>query len=255
MWIRYEQGASCADIGKEFGMSRQLVRWRFTSAGKPVKKAIRDTDLTGRVSGRLTALHKAPDDPRSKKNGAAYWTCRCECGKVLNVLGQKIRTKHTQSCGCIRRTGKRHWIGHGEISGTYWSVVVRGAEDRGLPMEVTIEHAWDLFLKQKRLCAFTGIELGFSRTRVKSSEQTASFDRIDSSKGYVVGNVQWVHKHVNVMKQATGDDEFIGWCMTIAHHSETARYKDLIKSLATPFRITDGVETNLTLLPVLATAS
>lgn len=26
------------------------------------------------------------------------------------------------------------------------------------------------------------------------------FDRIDPNKGYIIGNVQWVHKHINMMK-------------------------------------------------------
>ena len=43
-------------------------------------------------------------------------------------------------------------------------------------------------------------------------EQTASFDRIDNSKGYEVGNIQWVHKEINMMRGTLSVDRFIELC-------------------------------------------
>jgi hypothetical protein len=48
---------------------------------------------------------------------------------------------------------------------------------------------------------------------------SASLDRIDSSKGYVKGNVQWTHKTVNIMKQAMSDEELIDWCKVIVKNN------------------------------------
>lgn len=47
-------------------------------------------------------------------------------------------------------------------------------------------------------------------------EGTASLDRIDSSRGYVEGNVQWVHKDVNFMKQALSQERFVELCTLVA---------------------------------------
>lgn len=47
------------------------------------------------------------------------------------------------------------------------------------------------------------------------SHGTASLDRIDSSKGYIEGNVQWVHKYVNVMKWDFSMEEFLDICRKI----------------------------------------
>jgi hypothetical protein len=44
----------------------------------------------------------------------------------------------------------------------------------------------------------------------------ASLDRIDSSKGYIDGNVQWVHKEVNEMKMQATQNEFIEYCNLVA---------------------------------------
>ena len=49
-------------------------------------------------------------------------------------------------------------------------------------------------------------------------EITASLDRIDSSKGYIEGNVQWVHKSVNIMKCDFSSDIFIGICNQISNN-------------------------------------
>lgn len=62
----------------------------------------------------------------------------------------------------------------------------------------------------------TGCELILPPTSEKSG--TASLDRIDSTKGYVVGNVQRVHKSVNMMKQSLPNHIFIDWCQKIAKH-------------------------------------
>ena len=61
-------------------------------------------------------------------------------------------------CGIIQRTGinSGRWEGHGEIGQTYWSQCQRGAQIRNIPFEITIDHAWKVFLKQKRLCTLSG---------------------------------------------------------------------------------------------------
>ena len=69
----------------------------------------------------------------------------------------------------------------------------------------------ELFLKQNRKCALTGQSIFFAKTTREhdSKQTTASLDRIDSNNGYIEGNVQWVHKKLNMMKQAMPDQEFI----------------------------------------------
>ena len=52
---------------------------------------------------------------------------------------------------------------------------------------------------------------------MKVNKNTASLDRIDSSKGYVEGNVQWVHKMINMSKQQYSQEEFIDMCKAVAN--------------------------------------
>ena len=75
-----------------------------------------------------------------------------------------------------------------------------------------MEYAWDLFLKQNRQCALTGLPL----TIAMHGNGNASLDRIDSLLGYEEGNVQWVHKHINLMKNALDENYFIKMCSLVA---------------------------------------
>jgi hypothetical protein len=135
--------------------------------------------------------------------------------------------KNSKSCGCdlthLFRGGKSvNWKGTGEMSGTYLSRIKRNANNRGLEFSVSSEYLWKLFQKQNGNCALTGERLVFrSSYNVKyKKEQTASLDRINSSKGYVKGNLQWVHRQVNEMKMNKSDGELIEWCKKIVKHQK-----------------------------------
>ena len=47
-----------------------------------------------------------------------------------------------------------------------------------------------------------------------------SLDRIDSKKGYVKGNVQWVHKTVNRLKMDLSEEELMYWCNLIVRSAK-----------------------------------
>lgn len=134
-------------------------------------------------------------------------------------------SKYLGSCGCLSlKEGSNHflWGGYGEISSDYWRIIryhCKRGKNRIIPFEITIDYAWNLFLKQNRKCALTGIEIFFvgrSKTDSGKVRQTASLDRIDSKKGYQQGNVQWVHKDINNMKQEFDQKYFIEMCKKVA---------------------------------------
>ncbi len=156
------------------------------------------------------------------RNGHIRYECTCDCGNKTNVLGTHLRQGNTKSCGCnMIKVGSRHsdWNGVGKISGAFWANhVVKSANGskgrREIILEITKEYVWELFLKQNGKCALSGLELKFPE-RHKDKSWTASLDRIDSSIGYVEGNVQWVHKDINMMKRTYSQDYFIRMCKLV----------------------------------------
>jgi hypothetical protein len=121
------------------------------------------------------------------------------------------------------KKGSRHsqWNGAGEISGNWWyNHVLRERNQKvrqRIPVNVSVGEAWDLFLKQDKKCALSGLPLTISGA---SRYNTASVDRIDSSRGYELDNIQWVHKDINFMKRTYSQDYFIGMCKMVSEKEE-----------------------------------
>ena len=181
-------------------------------------------DLTGNQYTRLKVVERAP----RTKNGSARWICKCACGNTVEVGSKELRYGHTKSCGCLRRargSESNKWTGCGEISGETWYGIQYTAAGRrrssktAVDFTVTIEDMWQLFLEQDRCCALTGLPLHFVSRKSRSlGEQTASLDRIDSSCGYIPGNMQWVHKDINLMKNTLSQKRFIQMCALVTKY-------------------------------------
>jgi len=214
----YDLGACPSDCMRRFGFCK--AAWaRAEKLGKiktdPArrrKRGVLNDDLSGQRFGKFTVIERVENNSL----GNRQWRCRCDCGneKILATARLKYEQPHL-SCGCSKhRTGQdcHQWKGHGEIGAACWGSIKSNAfkrKSRVIPFEISIEQAWDLFLKQERKCAISGEILTFgSRQR---TARTASLDRIDSSKGYTMDNVQWVHKDVNTMKWDNSLADFLLW--------------------------------------------
>lgn len=55
-------------------------------------------NLSGMRFGRLTVLGRS----QKTSNAGAVWHCVCDCGGEAHANSLKLRTGHTQSCGCLR---------------------------------------------------------------------------------------------------------------------------------------------------------
>jgi hypothetical protein len=163
-------------------------------------------NLIGETFGRLKVLEYANNRigiKGGKRRGR--WLCECECGNKVEVASEKLRSGWTQSCGCLQKeiARNRFWNGVGLLSGARFGRIKHIARYRNLEMNVTKEYLWELYLKQQGKCALSDLPIPMD---------IASLDRIDSSKGYIEGNVQWLHKDINIMKWNHNLDYFIEMC-------------------------------------------
>lgn len=176
---------------------------------------------TGQKIGNWTVLDGTPklikyDMNRYKR----FIDVQCICGIKKSLSASVLRVGASKSCGCATYgKGKQNsaWKGVDFISGTYFCKIKRNAGDRNLQFTVTIEYLNNLLIKQNHKCILSGLPIKVGET--KAEETTASLDRIDSSKGYIKGNVQWVHKTVNLMKQSLSDTDFISLCEMIVNNN------------------------------------
>lgn len=202
-----KNGRTAKDIGKEIGKSGTQVLYWVDSHGLPKNKGGGSRNLinlTGKIFGEYTVLGK--DNTRN----SSAWQCKCSCGKIKSIKSQTLRANEARSCGgCKPRHNSKTYC---EISGHYWARVKYGAKTRNFKFEITQEQAWNLYEKQHRKCALSGVDILLCKDRKTYIElQTASIDRIDSNKDYTIDNIQWVHKDVNRLKGCLDEKTFLDW--------------------------------------------
>ena len=191
---------------------------------KPVSLSEPRRSYIGQRFGSWLVLSRG-DNARS---GATRWCCQCDCGTISLVNQAHLIRGFSTSCGCVRNRNlrARRFRGCGDIHLSFYSNIKNRATNvyggrQAMAFTVTIEYLWALFLEQNRCCALSGLPLQFAPTTSDHDRHqgNASLDRIDNVKGYVPGNVQWVHKHLNYMKRTYDQAYFIEMCRPVSHHN------------------------------------
>lgn len=175
-------------------------------------------NLIGKKFNDFTVLSVFGKD----KNGHLKYIVKCSCGNEKIVYGTHLVRNKTKSCGHESRKGPKHlqWTGYEGISGNWWSshigryIKPNGSKRNSrvnISVTITKKEMWELFLKQNKKCALSGLDI-----TIENKKGTASIDRIDPKKGYVLENVQWVHKDLNRMKNIFSESYFIEICKLVA---------------------------------------
>lgn len=171
--------------------------------------------------GMLTAIR-----PSGVTNHyGVVWIVKCDCGNEVKMGASELlrkpkrKTQVPKSCGCYRKRNRGpKYKGVGDLSSTKFRGIMARAKYRDQAFKITIRWAWDLFVRQEKKCALTGLPITLHPSSVEEGASTASLDRIDSSKGYIKGNVQWVHVVINFMKHSLAEEEFVRWCRLVSDH-------------------------------------
>jgi hypothetical protein len=174
-------------------------------------------DVSNQPFNELTAIKFIKRD-----KGSTWWQYKCSCGNFCIKRLSNVSSGNTTSCGCKqanKRCKDKHacWGGYGEIHLTHWNHIQYNARHKNIEFNITIEYAWLIYIQQNRKCALSNLDIHFASNTTQSwcRTTTASLDRIDSSKGYIIGNIQWIHKQVNFMKHSLSTKRFLELCKLI----------------------------------------
>lgn len=179
-------------------------------------------DCIGKKFGYLTLLEVLPNDKVK---------CECSCGTLRLFNWRDIRRGRTKGCGCRRNTPELKALAKERAT----DLQKRGLLNRGYvrkdakcpfnyilrmlnkpnrkPCDLTIEDLKEIWEKSNGVCPYTKIKLvlpvGATNPNPAISYKMASIDRIDSSKGYVKGNIQYVSRNINYAKGILSHQEML----------------------------------------------
>ena len=100
--IKYECLCDCGTTFITGGNS--LRSGKAQSCGCYNKERVSEThkiNMIGKKFGKLLVIEQAVSP-----NKRLYYRCKCDCGNLTTVVGEDLRSGHTQSCGCLKSKGE-----------------------------------------------------------------------------------------------------------------------------------------------------
>ena len=226
-----EEDLTQKEISQKAGVSEYAVSEYLKTnniKSKPAKRRtqLRNVYAIGTKFGQWTIISEEVKVGSDRK---LYQQCQCCCGatqwKQLSTLRNGTSTK-CKKCGnktFITEDGK---ISVNGLIANFFNHIKAQLSTRKkvsqLDFNITPEYLEKLYEDQNHKCALSGIslELDITKTALK---QNWSLDRIDSNKGYIIGNVQWVDKRINMMKQSLNQDEFLYLCKEVTNNQKNSK--------------------------------
>lgn len=214
----YKNNIPIKEIAKKFNCSINTIRLKLKEYNiKLNTDKVYFLPKKGDKFNRLTFLNEI-----NTINNKKHWICECECGKIKSYDYYSIIKGYVKSCGCYHKDDvkKYNWTGYENIPGRYWTSIVNGAKKRNLEFNISIEYAWEIYKKQGKKCKLSNLPIEFGTKRNKIKTYQASLDRINNNDGYIEGNVQWIVKEINYMKNKIDETTFKFFCKKIDEYNE-----------------------------------
>lgn len=223
----FKNGVFTKELSQRYKCTPDTIR-KFCSRNSIKVPRIGIKDLSNYKFNYFTVEKQLPSE-----NQKRLWLCKCKCGNLRILDSSEIQKGARKSCGCFHidnRKNPKIWKGYGDIHGFRWAKIQRSALSRNIEFDISIQYAWDVFCRQGGKCIFSGLRINFAKTvrEYRLGNHTASLDRLDNTKGYIKGNIAWVHKDINKMKHIFSIDKFLYLCKCVGRNIPNVRGQLLI---------------------------
>jgi hypothetical protein len=164
-----------------------------------------------------------------------------KCG-VKKLLSEFYTTEHRirNDCKeCTKSTSSRNRISYTplykrDVISRLKSLCTK-AKCRTKEFNIIDQDLIDLWGKQNGQCAYTKLPL----LAAANQFNTLSLDRVDSGKGYVVGNIQLVCAAINKMKQEYTEEMFLLFCLLVTQNNKLSESPESLLARYVPLGTVD----------------
>jgi len=200
------------ELGEKCGCEEKLYVEQLTM-GKTIELTC---EQCGVAYSKSLAEHK-----RCESRGYRRF-CSRNCGKIFMKQNGKEFVQHLQEWA-NGDSNKKHLANlrtlrtqNAEPFKEFLRRARKSVKSKGRELDITIEQLKELWTAQDGICPYTGWKMELPKSTEKKKPNTASLDRIDSSKGYILGNIQIVCVMANFAKSDFSNEEMQEFCKAIA---------------------------------------
>lgn len=163
---------------------------------------------------------------RVKLGRLLYCTLGC-AAKAADNLGDKRNTNPPPNGGW----GKARQLDP-------FRYYIKCIKQRKHEYNVTLEYLAELWEQQKHICPYTGLTLQLMSHMLTNQDHrySASLDRKDSKQGYMIGNVQFISRSINFMKNNMSHEHTVEFLKEISEYC-LAQGKKMVEVSGTASRV------------------
>lgn len=170
---------------------------------------MRMNDLTGQRFGRLLVVKKAGNN----QNNKVMWLCACECGREATVIGSRLYTGKTLSCGCLTKEktierSTKHGLSSERTYSIRMGMISRCTNKNNSCYNdyggrgITVCDEW--------LNKHTGAKAFHEWALLNGYSDDLSIDRIDNDGNYDPNNCRWVNMEMQSLNRRKRSDNKSG---------------------------------------------
>ena len=172
--------------------------------------------------GQVYLKDKSEYSRNEKKGSPSY--CSLSCSSKARLKRPEIKAKMLEySTSEENKEHLKKMSGNQRDEFTPFRMLLKTSKQRNKENNLDLQYLKELWENQNGICPYSGVNLQlpeYSNSSKIPKTIRASLDRIDSSKGYIKGNVQYTSTLINFMKNDLSDQEITDFIKIIIENKK-----------------------------------